>query len=225
MKKYFSVFTVLVLCFCLAFSVGCMGGGSGNNEESSGTNSGTTNPNESVVVKPDPYAVSASNVFENGFYILADFETYGECIQAHCLNSLGRIDMVTDEEYVTRGKQAIKITIDGTENWAGHDNPYLSFITNGQYFQKVDFTDCDYLLIDIFNPTDKDIRMGFNINSFFAKEYFTLAPGANTVRIDLGELYEEKLALVTSFDFSFDRGELHEEKEVVCIDNFRAHKA
>lgn len=222
MKKYLSIFAMLLLSFCLVVSSACVN--LGTSSESQLESENNTN-SETVTVKPNPYDVSGTNVFEDGFYILADFETYGDCIQTQCLNSLGRIEMVTDEKYVTRGKQAIMITIDGTENWAGHDDPYLSFITNGKYFQKFDFTDCDYLLIDAYNPTDKDIRMGFNINSQWEAETFVVAPGATTIKIMLGGMYESKLSLVKSFDFSFDRGELHEEKEVICLDNFRAHKA
>jgi hypothetical protein len=219
MKKFYKLLT-LVLTIVLSLSLILLTTSCNKNNESSGGNNNNNNP---PVNRIDPYAVTAQNVFENGFYILADFETYGETLNALCISSLGRMTMV--EEHVTRGKKALKIVIDGTENWEGRVNPCLEFITNGQYFQKMDFTDCDYLLIDIYNPTQNNINMGFAINtSSRSQETIVLVPGVNNVRINLDGKYTEQLELVKTFDFIFDRGELHEEKEVIYMDNFRAHK-
>ena len=219
MKKFYKLLT-LVLTIVLSLSLILLTTSCNKNNESSGGNNNNDNP---PVNRIDPYAVTAQNVFENGFYILADFETYGETLNALCISSLGRMTMV--EEHVTRGKKALKIVIDGTENWEGRVNPCLEFITNGQYFQKMDFTDCDYLLIDIYNPTQNNINMGFAINtSSRTQETIVLVPGVNNVRINLDGKYTEQLELVKTFDFIFDRGELHEEKEVIYMDNFRAHK-
>ena len=193
-----------------------------SNKSNESSNSGGNNSGNPPINRIDPYAVTAQNVFENGCYILADFETYGETLNALCISSLGRMTMV--EEHATRGKKALQIVIDGTENWEGRTNPCLEFITKGQYFQKMDFTDCDYLLIDIYNPTKNNINMGFAINTTHAQETIVLVPGVNNVRIDLDSKYTEKLSLVSTFDFIFDRGELHEEKEIIYMDNFRAHK-
>lgn len=227
MKKRFNILISLFLCvLCImlfSFTIGCGGSDGSGNSDSGSSGSGSSGGGSSFIVKDDPYAISAYNVFENGFYVLADFETYGETIQALGMYSLGKITMI--EEHATRGKHAIRIDIDGTENWSGHTNPCLSFITNGQYFQKLDFTDCDYLLIDMFNPTNNNIKMGFGINTGYPQEYFTLVPGKNDVRIDLDSKYADKLSLVNTFDFIFDRGELHPEKEIVYMDNFRAHKS
>ena len=125
MKKFYKLLT-LILTVVLCSSIFLFVTGCGNNTgNSSGSGNGNDNP---TINRIDPYAVTAQNVFENGFYILADFETYGETLNALCISSLGRMTMV--EEHVTRGKKALKIDIDGTENWEGRVNPCLEFITN-----------------------------------------------------------------------------------------------
>lgn len=177
-------------------------------------------------IKPNPYTLTGVNVFDDGCYILGDFETYYETIQAFYGNSLGKITMVTDSQYVTRGNQAIKVEIRGTEIWSGSVQPYICFKTDMQYFQKRVFTDCDYFAVDVFNPTDKEINMYFQINGRLAPtETIVLVPGKNEVKIDITtSTYLAELSNVATLNFIFDKGELHNYSQVVYIDNFRAHK-
>lgn len=187
---------------------------------------GFTACNDGEKVNDNPYRLTGVNVFDKGCYILGDFETYFETIQAFYGNSIGKITMVTDSQYVTRGKQAIKVEIRGTEIWSGNVKPYICFKTDMQYFQKRVFTDCDYLAIDVYNPTDKDINMYFQINGTASPtETIVLTPGKNEVQIDItGLTYLVELNNVSTLNFIFDRGEAHDFSQVVYIDNFRAHK-
>ena len=208
MKRFIRLLVLIIAIIFLFCSAACNDGKSDGN------------------VKKDPYSLTGTNVFDNGFYILADFETYMETVQPFYGFSIGKISMVKDKEYVTRGEQAIKVEIRGTERWAGNVPPFICFLTSGQYFQKKVFSDCDYLAIDMYNPTEKEITVRFQINGWQnPTETIVLKAGKNDVRIDItSSVYLPELNNVTEIFFIFDRGEQHDYSEVVCIDNFRAHK-
>ena len=87
--------------------------------------------------KKDPYYLSGVNVFDDECYILLDFETYWEVVQPVWGRSFGKVSMVTDKQFVTRGNQSVKLEIVGREEWVGLGvRPLLYFETNNQYFQK-----------------------------------------------------------------------------------------
>ena len=218
MKK---LIALIIVAFCICtFFVGC------SSSISKGENVKSIDE-FLAITKPDPYRLTGSNIFEDGFYILADFETYGEVIQPLYGNSFGKVKMITDSQYVKRGKQPVRLEIAGTEFETGTTNPYIGFYTNSRYFQKSDFSDCDYLEIDIFNAQDEDATIMFSTYHFvpnYPDKQLTivLQPGWNDVIIDASKIWQ--IEKVEEFMFVFDRGELHEERQVFYMDNFRAHK-
>lgn len=220
-KKSYKIITVLLLAVCLFLSFSaCKAGG---NE----THNGYTG--EKIEVKPNPYTLSGTNVFEDGCYMLMDFETYWEVVQPVWGRSFGKVTMITDPEYVTHGKQSVKLEILGTEYWVGRNvQPLLYLETYNQYFQKKDFSDCDYFAFDIYNALDVDnwMRWSMEGSSGGVVADITLHPGWNHVKIDLeSEQYAgTDLSDVDSFWVFFNRGEVFEETQVFYLDNVRAHK-
>lgn len=198
-----------------------------------------------------------SNIVENGCYLLADFENYEQVTQVKNGWSLGKITMIAktmptgivygkhlievteDTDVITHGNQCIKVEIMGKEELWGKRDPYLGFKTNGTYFQKYDFTDCESFLVDIYNATNETLYTDFYVHDTRYEALHTLKPyqyeielkpGANAIEIpmDMGIFAytptEGIFANVGEIGFIFDRGELHEETQVVYIDNLRAKK-
>lgn len=196
-----------------------------------------------------------SNIIEDGYYLLADFENYQQVTQVKNGWSLGKITMIAktmptgivygkhlievleNAEMITRGNQCIKVEVMGKEELWGKRDPYLGFKTNGTYFQKYDFTDCESILVDIYNASNESLKVKFYVHDtryealHSLKPYnytFELKQGANAIELPLDAgmfAYppaEGVFANVGELGFIFDRGELHEETQVVYVDNLRA---
>ena len=223
------------------------------------TNSSNGSENESQSQeKPEndnPY-IGVSNVFENGCYLLATFEDYEQTTKTKVGWTFGKVTMMSLKgdapagtygknlikqaeipEAVTHGYQCIKAEVLGREAlWGKQQDPYLGFKTNGTFFQKIDFTDCDYFLADIYNPLDYDLEIywyasGNKYDQTIAWRYpFTVKPGMNNVQIPVdvsilaaappADLYQN----VGDFGFVFKRGDEFLKEQVVYIDNVRARK-
>lgn len=197
----------LLGCLILAFpSVAC-----GPGEEDAGET-------------PPPAAIEPSNVFEDGCYILADFETDRQIRQIKYGATFGIVTPNTDPAYVTRGKQSIRCEIIGREEAWGKLKPHIWVGLDGSYFQKNNFTDCETYLIDMYNAMDYDLPVRFCVENTWAYKDFTLKPGWNTLEVpcDYGEFLTEEMQ--SGFYFYFDRGELHEQRQIIYVDNFRARK-
>lgn len=175
-----------------------------------------------------------SNVFEDGAYLLADFETFNQCTQILWAKTFGKVTRINDAEYVTHGSWSVKLEIAGTEEAWGKVPPYAKIATNAQYFQKNDFSDCDVFSFDMYSEMDYDLNIRFCIGEYNSgnSACVTLRPGWNNVEIPISPVEsasESSVYLpqggVPSFCFVFDRGELHEKTQTVYFDNFRARKA
>ena len=190
-------------------------------------NKNVTNNNSDIDanVKPYPYSLSGVNVMDNDCYMLLDFETYWETVQPLYSATFGKVTMITDSEYVTHGKQSIKMEITGTEQSMGYVRPHINLQTTNQYFQKTDFSDCDYFAFDLYNALDYDNHVDFQVEGKIVKTV-ECKPGWNYVQISINdEVFESiDLTTVSQFRFWFDRGEDHDVTQVFYMDNFRAHK-
>lgn len=174
-----------------------------------------------------------SNVFDDGCYLLADFETFDQCTQILWAKTFGKVIRIDNGDYITHGNWSVKLEIAGTEEAWGKVAPYAKIATNAQYFQKKDFTDCDAFLFDMYSEMDYDLNILFCIGEYNSANSVavTLKPGWNNVEIPIasedsvspGSVYLPAEG-VSSFCFVFDRGELHAATQTVYFDNFRAHK-
>lgn len=168
-------------------------------------------------------------VEENGFLYLADFECYNEVCQITYGGCFGKIEMSKD--HVTHGDYSLKINLFGWENTRGRENPYIQIYTSMEYFRKENFSDCDYVEIDIYNENDFDYNISFvpivspQAHYAYYHEYLetkTIMPGNNTLRFSLstsaslGKQYY-------GVSFSFARAEDYEVQRVLYIDGIRVH--
>lgn len=121
----------------------------------------------------EPEAEQRSNVVEkdeNGqtYYLLADFENYYEASQLGLFADFGTIDLVSRQEQpemVTNGEAAGHITISGNESSWLKRRPNLRISTTTGYFNyTTDFSDMEYLSLDIYNCQDYEVEVRFYVN-------------------------------------------------------------
>ncbi len=194
-----------------------------------------TAKNEKTVEKGDKKSlileddVSNVEVEENGekYLMLGDFENYNQVAQIRYENNFGTLSLESGDDYVTHGEKALRMEIIGRGETLKKLDPIMTIFTNAPYFQKSNFSDCDYLEVDFYNAMDYPIPVRFSNSNLYYSQYtklifFVLEPGANHIKLDLSALGTSEH---NSFSFIFERGEYYEEKRVVYIDNFRAHYA
>ena len=121
----------------------------------------------------EPEAEQRSNVVEkdeNGqtYYLLADFENYYEASQLGLFADFGTMDLVSRQEQpemVTNGEASAHITISGNESSWLKRRPNLRISTTTGYFNyTTDFSDMEYLALDIYNCQDYEVEVRFYVN-------------------------------------------------------------
>ena len=216
----------VLMVFIMAICVGCQGGNS-----SGGNNGGSSESNEpdSTIVKIDPYEFKETNIKENGCYVLADFESYAQCYDIFWGHTFGKIIQNTDSTYITRGLQSAKLEIWGREQWGGSSlQPYMRIYTNNRFFQKANFSDCDYLMFDIYNTMSYSVKMEVttstdNVVDQGEAVVVNLVPGWNYVKVLISDIAPDP-SYITSFAIFFQRMDAENgEARIIYMDNVRAH--
>lgn len=120
-----------------------------------------------------PEAEQRSNVVEkdeNGqtYYLLADFENYYEASQLGLFADFGTMELVSRQdqpEKVTNGEASAHITISGNESSWLKRRPNLRISTTTGFFNyTTDFSDMEYLALDIYNCQDYEVEIRFYVN-------------------------------------------------------------
>lgn len=174
--------------------------------------------------------VSVTDLFENGCYYLGDFESRRQCLQIFQGSSaFGKISENNDLRFVTHGNQSLKIEIlgAGETNPITLEQPYLRISTYLEYFEKIDFSDCKKFMFDIYSCDENDAYLRFGVNSRSSSVLIKLKHGWNNIELqsdDIRLLKDNSLTNINGFYFYFDRGELHNYKQIFYLDNFRAQK-
>ena len=120
-----------------------------------------------------PEEEQRSNVVEtdeNGqtYYLLADFENYYEASQLGLFADFGTMELVSRQDQpkmVTNGEASAHITISGNESSWLKRRPNLRISTTTGYFNyTTDFSDMEYLALDIYNCQDYEVEIRFYMN-------------------------------------------------------------
>ena len=179
---------------------------------------------KSLIVEDD---VRNVEVNENGqkYLMLGDFENYNQLAQLRYENNFGTISLASGSPYVTHGEYAMKMEIIGRGETLKKLDPILTIFTSHDYFQKMNFSDCDYFEVDFYNDMDYDIPVRFSNTNIYYSKYetvlsFNLKPGHNHIQINLSEFSTSDF---TTLCFIFSRGENYPTRRTVYMDNFRAH--
>ena len=205
MKK---ICLLLVLCVTLACFCGCR---EKDPQEQTGEN---------------PYA-TATNLTENGYFFLGDFETAEQCAQVMIFGNFGKISLNTDKTYVTHGEGSLKMEVLGREETWGKSQPAMRIACTGEYFQKTDFSDCVSFCFDLYNSLDERRNVDFRpYLEWETSNTLWMEPGWNHVELEIADINYSHDNPNVSQEFRyislvFPRGEDFE-NQVWYLDNFRA---
>jgi len=121
-----------------------------------------------------PEEEQISNVVEtdeNGqtYYLLADFENYYEASQLGLFADFGTMELISRQDQpdmVTNGEASAHITISGNESSWMKRRPNLRISTTTGYFNyTTDFSDMEYLALDIYNCQDYEVEIRFYVHA------------------------------------------------------------
>ena len=128
---------LLALLLCFTATMGFVACGDKEDGSSSHSAKKETSVEETV-----------SNLIEDGYYYIGDFETKRQCIEVGITRSMKKV-MNADEKYVTRGNYSLRF-----ELWPHAYDAFGGEITfnpsYSTYFNKTDFSDCAYFCFDLY---------------------------------------------------------------------------
>lgn len=210
MKRILAVITAIACAACLF--AGCQPADPSAGNEGGGTE--------------NPYA-QATNLVEDGYYYMGDFETLEQCMQLKLTSNFGKTSLNTDKTYVTHGEGSLKMEILGKEEAWGKARPGVTVSCSGAYFQKTDFSDCSAICFDLYNTLDREVNVDLRPYPLWETSFtIWMEPGWNHVEFSTenffyphnNEFYDDE---INQFSLVFPRGD-GVTLSVFYLDNFRA---
>lgn len=127
-----------------------------------------------------PKTIYAEEQSTDNGTVLLGFESEKEIIATMMYGGINKSEL--SDKYVTEGKYSLRlcpvfIAEKGDDEF--YDDSYVA-IYNGSYAEKTKFLDCEYLSVDIYNPSATDYTMLWTVDGDYDKIY-TLKPGWNTL--------------------------------------------
>ncbi|MGN1053495.1 MAG: hypothetical protein ACI4SH_08930 [Candidatus Scatosoma sp.] len=115
-------------------------------------------------------AGSASNAAADGVRTIYDFESWEELSTCAFKYEFDRATINRDKKYVKSGEASMKIEVS-----AKTQTPYILFYPGFEPVEKSDFTDVDRIMLDVYNPEDRDISiwMSLDVRSSYGFEMNT----------------------------------------------------
>ena len=161
--------------------------------------------------------------------LIGGFESYDELTQMSWINSFGAVELTT--EHKTQGDHAAKLTVRGLHT--NSSKPQMIIPTDTDFVEKTDYTDVESVLVDVYNDSDTDQKIGFQYlttadeKRVLSAEIFQTIPAKTTktleYKIDRDITAQFlNLDLVTSLRLTFENQKTyHEPNRVFYVDNMR----
>ena len=206
MKKLLAILLSLV-CFCsILTSCGGSGGESSSESEKESSN---------------------QQVQEDGSITLMGFEDVNELLKSVAFTAYeSKIELCDDEQYVTQGNYCAKMKLNQSliNNSSHYYDSTFQVLCNTQYLKRRDYSNVDYLAIDIYNATDYEVEFILSLGNRFNIVYDTvLKPGANPLAIYLnGEAYN--FSAIDVWDFNFRGLKAEQSSLEIYVDNLRVYE-
>ena len=165
--------------------------------------------------------------------LLSGFESSAELTSMSFSNLRGKVELVSDEAYVTEGQYAAKLTMMGKtlQSDAYYEDNEFYLYPGNNYLTKTDYSDVVRYTLDVYNAFSRSVELAFGYNNPRANDdnylfgYRTLEPGANHLvfEVDNGAVSAfVDVASVKNFFFQIEGRNKDEDPVVLVFDNFRA---
>ncbi len=203
------------------------------------TATGTTNALETAA--SESVATISGNIYTNGYYQLADFESYEETVQ----NKFSGNAQLALSSTASNGDYSLKVAVQ-----PGQDGETVWIPTTSKYFSATtDFSGATKITFKVYNAQDADSTVRFYLNTYDrsgdvynAGTYFkadadiwhddhpqntsfrfTLAPGWNEITINAEDIGTDYLGYVGAFIIAFDSGAGFDAEQVFYLDDVRVY--
>ena len=207
----------------------------------SGVNSATGSVSALEAPDVESSATINSNLYGDGFYELADFETYEEIIQ----NKFSGNAQLSMSQMAQFSNYSLKIAVQ-----PGQMGETVWIPTTSQYFSATtDFSGASKITFKVYNAQSTDSTVRFYLNTydrsgdvyntgtyFKANEdiwhddheqnksfRFTLAPGWNEITVNAEDIGTDYLDYVGAFIIAFDSGVGYDTAQVFYLDDVRVY--
>lgn len=167
--------------------------------------------------------------------LLSGFESVDELLSMNWQNMFGAADVVEDDDYVTQGEHAAKLSVRGDYSAGTAARPSMTIYTNSEWLQKTDYSDTTKMTVDVYNAQDETVNMYFqfgvlneqNTYQYSSETKIELQPGANSVEIPFDRAFLDQLIDIKNIMrllFMFDNETVkNQPARVLYMDNFVAH--
>ena len=165
--------------------------------------------------------------------LLSGFESMEELGSMVFSNLRGRLELADGAEYVTEGKYAVKLSMEGKTLLNGaycEDNEFY-LLPGTAYLEKTDYSDVKSYTMDVYNAFGRPLEFSFGYNNARANDdnfvlgYRTLEKGMNHLKFEVNNSAVSAFMDVTAvknFFFMIEGREKDEGPVVLYFDNFRA---
>ena len=203
------------------------------------TATGTVNALETPA--SESTASISGNIYKDGYYQLADFETYAETIQ----NKFSGNAQMALSSLAQNGNYSLKVAVQ-----PGQDGGTVWIPTTSKYFSATtDFSGATKITFKVYNAQSADSTVRFYLNTYNrsgdvynAGTYnkgsndvwhddhpsntsfrFTLEPGWNEITVNASDFAAGALSYVGAFVIAFDSGVGYDAQQVFYLDDVRVY--
>ena len=158
--------------------------------------------------------------------ILLSFESVREISSMTIYKGVNKAEFNRDEKYISDGKASFRLCPKVSPKEGKYEDAYVAFYgTNSSFFTKTNFSDCNYLSVDVYNPSQTDYQLVWGATGL-DNDFYTVKPGWNTLYkyIDRAMLDYRNKGYIELLSFSFGGRTEKEGALDVYIDNIRYYQ-
>ncbi len=162
----------------------------------------------------------------NGSILLSGFESEAEYLTMLFTNTIVKVEVNENKEYITEGTASAKLTLYGQYDYANKyymDSPFY-LLPGNDFLSKIDFKDVKGFSVDIYNAFTRPLQFMLSFDGYTIG-YRTLEKGMNhlTFALDRSEAaHYVDLEFIKTIGFLVEGRMTDEEPAVLYFDNFIA---
>jgi hypothetical protein len=174
---------------------------------------------------PDPGGPEEQITYtDDGAQRLMSFEAVEELLQSAAISAAqSKVELNDDARYISDGGKSAHMRMNQVKNTSGYyDNSLVQLLCNTKYLKKADFSDVEYLGLDIYNNSGFKVDFVLKASKWLILNRSTLDEGWNRIQIYLDRTTAD-FSKITVFDLDFKGGGADDKPLDVYVDNFRAY--
>ena len=158
--------------------------------------------------------------------LLSGFESEAEYLTMLFTNTIAKVEVNQNKEYITEGEASAALTLYGQYDYTNKfylDSPFY-LLPGNDFLSKIDFSDVSSFSVDVFNAFTRPLQFMLSFDGYTIG-YRTLEKGMNhlTFELDRAEAcHYVDLEFIKTIGFLVEGRMTDEEPAVLYFDNFKA---